>query len=55
MEEVYMKKIRIALVGCGGMGNGHLDGYNADLKDLFEVVALCDIKKEKAEYNLKIY
>lgn len=45
-----MKKIRIALVGCGGMGNGHLDGYNADLKDLFEVVALCDIKKEKAEW-----
>ena len=44
-----MRKIKVAMIGCGGMGNGHLDGYAGYLKDLFEVVALCDIKPEKAE------
>lgn len=43
------KKIRVALVGCGGMGNHHLIGYTGENAGKFEVVALCDIVKNKAE------
>lgn len=41
------KKIKVGLIGCGGMGNVHLRGY-AEM-DNVEVVALCDIIPEKLE------
>ena len=43
------KKIRIALIGCGGMGNHHLIGYTGENAGKFEIAALCDIEKNKAE------
>lgn len=47
-----MSKIRIALVGCGGMGTRHLYGLNELVKTPFcrvELAALCDINQENAE------
>lgn len=42
-----MDKIRIGLVGCGGMGNGaHMPAYLKD--DRVEVVAFCDIVEARA-------
>ena len=42
------EKIKIALIGCGGIGVGvHMPAY-ANM-DNVEVVALCDVIKEKAE------
>ena len=47
-----MSKIRLAIVGCGGMGNRHFGGFveltRAGLSD-FELVAVCDPVREKAE------
>ncbi len=39
--------IKVAVVGMGGIGNNHADCYTAD--DLAEVVAVCDIIKERAD------
>lgn len=47
-----MSKIRIALVGCGGMGTRHLYGLNELVKSPFcrvELAALCDINRENGE------
>ena len=41
------KKIRIGLIGCGGISRSHLLAYR-ELADRFEVAALCDILPEKA-------
>jgi len=41
------KKIKIALIGCGGMGTGHLRGYR-NIPDA-EIVAVCDIVPGRAE------
>ena len=47
-----MGKIRLAIVGCGVMGNRHFAGFveltRAGLSD-FELVAVCDIVREKAQ------
>lgn len=47
-----MDKIRLAIVGCGGMGNRHLAGLveltRAGLSD-FELVAACDPVRESAQ------
>lgn len=43
-----MKKMRIGIVGCGGIANNkHLPAIQKNGN--FEVVAFCDIKKERAE------
>ena len=43
-----MKKLRIGLIGCGGMGGGaHAPSYDAI--ENIEIVAFCDIKIEKAQ------
>jgi predicted dehydrogenase len=48
------KKIKIAVVGCGGVCRwGHMPAYKA-MKNA-EVVAVCDIKPEKAESIAKEY
>lgn len=47
-----MDRIRMALVGCGGMGTRHLYGLSELAKTPFcnmELAALCDIKRENAE------
>ena len=47
-----MDKIRLALVGCGGMGTRHLYGLGALAKTPFdnvELVAVCDIRRDNAE------
>ncbi len=44
-----MKKIRIGIIGNGGICKGaHIGGYLKD--DRVEIVALCDIIKERAEF-----
>ena len=48
-----MRKIKLAIVGCGGMGNRHLRGF-AELagvgRNAFELAALCDTNAENARY-----
>ncbi|MBE5869127.1 MAG: Gfo/Idh/MocA family oxidoreductase [Lachnospiraceae bacterium] len=43
-----MKKIRLGLIGCGGMMKNHISGVNY-LKDKVELTAVCDIIRERAE------
>lgn len=47
-----MDKIRLALVGCGGMGTRHLYGLGTLAKTPFnnvELVAVCDLRRDNAE------
>jgi len=47
-----MDKLRLALVGCGGMGTRHLYGLRELAQTPFnniELVALCDINRDNAE------
>lgn len=47
-----MDRIRLAIVGCGGMGTRHLHGLRELSQTPFcnvELVALCDIRRENAE------
>ena len=43
-----MKKIRVGLVGLGFSGSLHADAYAA-IKDKANLVAVCDIDKEKTK------
>jgi len=42
-----MEKIRLGLIGCGGMMKRHAEGIQ--LLDNVEITAVCDIAKERAE------
>ena len=47
-----MEKLRLGLVGCGGMGTRHLYGLKELTESPFanvELAALCDIRRENAE------
>ena len=47
-----MAKVKMALIGCGGMGTRHLYGVRELARSLFnniELVALCDIRRENVE------
>ena len=47
-----MEKLRLGLVGCGGMGTRHLYGLRELTESPFanvELAALCDIRRENAE------
>lgn len=47
-----MDKIRLGLVGCGGMGNRHMLGLRHLVRSPFnnvELCALCDVKRKNAE------
>lgn len=46
-------KIKVAVIGCGGISGCHLGGYSRN-KDV-EIYALCDINKERAEGRAKEY
>ena len=45
-------RLKMGLVGCGGMSGAHMGGYRElwakDLK-LFDIVAACDIDVSRAE------
>ena len=43
-----MSKLRVGIIGNGGIANSHMSGYRA-LGDRVEVVACCDINPEKAD------
>ena len=49
-------KIRMAMLGCGGMSGAHMRGlkilWEKDIK-LFHIVATCDIVEERAERRAK--
>ncbi len=47
MANQKAEKVRVGLVGCGGISHAHLDAYR-QLADQFEVVAVCDVVEEKA-------
>ena len=46
-----MEKVRLALIGCGGMAGAHLNAY-INLKqrgiDIFDFVAMCDVDENRA-------
>ena len=47
-----MEKVKMALIGCGGMGTRHLYGLRELVDSPFaniELVALCDIRRENVE------
>ena len=49
-----MKKLRIGIIGCGGIANGkHMPAISR--LDNLEIVAFCDIIKERAEKAAKVY
>jgi len=46
------KKLRLAIIGCGSMARGHLDGYISIKEkepDKLELVAMCDPVAEQAQ------
>lgn len=50
-----MKKVKIGIIGCGGIANGkHMPAYKA-LADQAEMVAFCDIIEERALKAKKEY
>jgi predicted dehydrogenase len=48
-----MKKLKVAVVGCGNIGNRHLQVYKK--RDDVEIVAVCDIIAEKADKAAAAY
>ena len=46
------ERIKMGLVGCGGMSGAHMGGYrelwSKDVRE-FDIVAACDIDKGRAE------
>lgn len=53
MSEV--KRLKVGIIGCGGIANGKHMPSLAKLKTTVEMVAFCDIVKERAEEAVKKY
>ncbi len=49
-----MEKLRIAIIGTGGISNSHMGGYKA-IPDKCEVVAVCDLDENKVKNYAKNY
>ncbi|MBP3368807.1 MAG: Gfo/Idh/MocA family oxidoreductase [Clostridia bacterium] len=49
-----MGKLRVGIIGSGGISNAHTKGY-LQLKDRVELVACCDIDEEKAKRYAEHY
>ena len=45
------KKYKVAIVGCGGIGHAHMEGYNK--VEEVEVIACCDPVPSAVEYYKK--
>ncbi len=48
-----MKKLRVAIIGRGGISNAHIGGYQA-IPEKCEVVAVCDLDEEKVKRYAEI-
>ncbi len=48
-----MERIRLGIIGCGGMENSHQNGLN-ELKDRVEVTCTCDIVEAKAKRSAEV-
>ena len=49
-----MRKLKAGIVGCGGIANGkHLPAMKKS--GLYEIVAFCDIIRERAEKQKRIW
>ena len=46
------RKIRVGIIGCGGIAGAHIVGYKS-IPELAEVVACCDLDGNKAERYAK--
>ncbi|WP_274381476.1 hypothetical protein [Paenibacillus mesophilus] len=42
-----MNKVRLGIIGCGGMSRAHMGDFH-HLSDRMEIVATCDIVPERA-------
>ncbi|MEM2960482.1 MAG: Gfo/Idh/MocA family oxidoreductase [Candidatus Bathyarchaeia archaeon] len=52
MEKGANKKVKLAIVGCGGIARAHLEAYTKIKEkepDKFEIVSLCDTDKDSLE------
>ena len=54
-EDIMSKKVRIAIVGCGGIANQKHMPSIKQFPDRAEMVAFCDIIPERAEKACKEY
>ena len=45
-----MERVKIGIVGCGAITQVHHAPNLADLYDLFEIHAVCDVSRGAAEY-----
>ena len=52
------KPVKLAIIGCGGIANAHLRGYQTLIEkgvDTFSIDATCDVRKESAvDFSNKI-
>ena len=46
-----MSKVRIGILGCGGMAGAHAGRFKANPD--CEIVALCDVSEERVEAFIK--
>ncbi len=49
-----IKQVRVAFIGLGNRGSGHIQQYAAMYPDKAKVVAVCDVRKENAERAAKV-
>ena len=40
--------LKVGIIGCGRIANKHYEILNNDLKNLFEIVSICDLDEHKA-------
>ena len=49
LKAAPIKQVKVAFIGTGQRGSGHVRQYSAMFPDKAKVTAICDIRKEKAE------
>lgn len=52
-KNVKGKKLRVAIIGCGGICQTHMAAYK-EIPEV-EIVGICDIKEDRLEYMQKTY
>lgn len=53
-ESAQQRRLRVAIIGTGGIANAHARGYAANT-DGAEVVAVCDVEEERARQFAERY